>query len=400
MADATEADRPLSGPIRVVHVTLAHDYRDVRIFEKECASLAAAGYEVFGLVPGAPEAVVNGVRLRPLNTRPGGFLPLRYVRRLIGVYRSAAALRADIYHLHDPELIPLGLLLRRHGALIVYDAHEDAPVEALSLNRARPAKGRLLALVWRLFIALAKKFCDGLIAATPDVAATLAPRPVTIVHNFPRLEKFAVLATAEAEARDPARLVYAGNISEIRGLFEMLDALALVAERRPCRLRLAGRFASAGLQAQAEAHPAWVRVDYLGQIPWPQVIAELRQSAVGLLLLHPTPEYVVSIPTKLFEYMAAGIPVVCSDFPLLRRIVEAAGCGVLADPCNPAVIAAAILPLLADPALAALQGRKGRQAVESTYSWETEAEALLSLYGRLVPSGPLRSGRLQPKALL
>jgi glycosyltransferase involved in cell wall biosynthesis len=107
----------------------------------------------------------------------------------------------------------------------------------------------------------------------------------------------------------------------------------------------------------------------------------LRGARVGLLVLHPVEAHLESLPIKLFEYMAAGIPVVASDFPAWRELVGDAG--LLVDPYDVGAIAGAIDTLLDDPQAAEAMGARGRAAVADRYGWEGEAERLLSLYERL-----------------
>lgn len=375
-------------PVRVAHVSTAHNYRDVRIFEKECTTLARVGYDVWWVVPGAPETSINNIHLRSIAISRRGRAPARYLHRLIEAYKSASAIDADIYHIHDPELILLGFALRFRGASIIYDAHEDAPLEALSLNRHRRAKGYLLASIWWLLTLLAKYSFSGLIAATPSIAAKLRPGRVDVVRNYPRLERFR--SADRALERDPYRLVYMGNISEIRGIREMLDALDILSAKFPCRLRLAGQFASGELLTFAKSHRAWSQVDYLGYLRWDDVIHEMQRSSIGLLLLHPTPDHIECIPTKLFEYMAAGLAIVCPDFPLLREIISGADCGWVVNPLDVHEIASALEYLLANPERTLTQGANGKRAVERLYSWENEAKTLLSVYEHVADQRPTR----------
>lgn len=372
-----------SGPRRrIAHVTLAHTPYDVRIFEKECQSLADAGYEVLLLVPNTTSHTAKGVHLRPIEVASKRGTLRRYLQRLATTYRIARSTEASVYHLHDPELVPVGLLLKRHGAKIVYDAHEDAPVEALSLNKGRPIKGRMLSWTWRFFMEIAARSFDGFVAATPAIAAKLPDERTILARNFPRLEQFRSLPVRDHQA-GPARLIYVGGISEIRGIREMLDAVRIVTANQPVRLRLAGPFASDQLLAELKTHPAWHLVDYLGVLSWERTLVEISQSDIGFVVLYPTPEYQESLPVKMFEYMTCGIPVVASDFPLWREIIGSAQCGLLVNPRDPEGIARATVELLRNPERARQMGESGRQAAAKHYTWGPEAERLIAFYARL-----------------
>jgi glycosyltransferase involved in cell wall biosynthesis len=103
------------------------------------------------------------------------------------------------------------------------------------------------------------------------------------------------------------------------------------------------------------------------------------------VILHPEKSFITSQPTKLFEYMAAGIPVIASDFPLWRSIIQEAGCGILVDPLDTQAIAAAIEYLVSNPREAEAMGQRGRRAAEKQFNWANEEQTLLSFYSSLLP---------------
>jgi glycosyltransferase involved in cell wall biosynthesis len=125
-------------------------------------------------------------------------------------------------------------------------------------------------------------------------------------------------------------------------------------------------------------------VDYLGWQSRREAVKLLGRVRVGLVVLHPTPAFLESYPVKLFEYMAAGLPVIASDFPLWREIVSKAEAGILVDPRNPAAIAGAIDHLLRHPDDAARMGANGRRAVLQRYNWSQEASKLVDLSRKIV----------------
>lgn len=297
-------------------------------------------------------------------------------RRVLAIAR---ALDADIYQLHDPELLPAGLKLHRLGKQVVFDAHEDVPTQLLDKPYLHPALARLLSRSYALFERYACRRIDGLLAATPHIGARLATlnaRTVAI-NNFPLPAEF----QADASWEGRSRVCYVGSISAIRGIRELVRASALL--RSPVRVALAGAFAESGLEEEVAALPGWDRIDALGHLDRAGVTRVLRGAFAGLVTLLPTPSYRDALPVKMFEYMAAGIPVIASDFPLWRGIVEDSGCGLCVDPRDPVAIAAAIDRLAADPALAQRMGANGRLAIEQKYSWSGEAEKLTRFYSSL-----------------
>jgi hypothetical protein len=355
--------------MKIVHLTTLHAPRDVRIFVKEARSQAAAGHEVHVVAPGASGAE-EGVELHDLGARTDAGLGALQ-GRLRAAWRAARRLRADVYHLHEPELIPLGVALKATGARVVYDAHEETPLEVRALHPDRPVLGRSLSLGWSLAEKVTAATADGVVAATPSIARRFPPRKTVVVRNFPTAEEVERFAGGGPHAERTPNVVYLGGLTEIRGAREMAAAIDRV--RHPgTRLVLAGPGAT---------EVAGDRIDARGWLPREGVAEVLLEARVGLLVLHPVPAHLESLPIKLFEYMAAGIPVVASDFPSWRELVGDAG--LLVDPYDVGAIATAIDALLEDPEAAQAMGARGREAVREHYGWEAEAERLLSLYERL-----------------
>jgi glycosyltransferase involved in cell wall biosynthesis len=358
--------------LRIVHLTTLHAPLDVRIFGKEARTAAAAGHDVHIVAPGG-DGTADGVQLHDLGapTQPG---LSRLAARLRTARRAAGRLQADIYHLHEPELIPLAVALKSSRGRVVYDAHEDTPLEVRAMHPDRPAFARALSLGWRSAERVVGAVADGVVAATPSIARRFPARKTVVVRNFPTAEE-AERFVGGPHAERPPNVVYLGGVTAIRGAYEMVAAIERVGE--PARLVLAG-------PVDERLELAGERVDLRGSLSREGVAEVLREARVGLLVLHPVDAHIESLPIKLFEYMAAGIPVVASDFPFWRELVGSAG--MLVDPHDVDAIAAAIDELLGDSARAEAMGREGREAVATRFSWEGEGERLLSLYERLEPS--------------
>ena len=294
------------------------------------------------------------------------------------MYRAVRAARPDVAHFHDPELVPVGMLLRLSGIKVVYDVHEDLPRQIQGKAYIPALLRRPIAAVAALCEWAAGRCFNGIAAATPIIGARFPARRTVVVRNFPILDEFNQIETGNYLQR-PRQVAYVGGIAPLRGSVGMISALS---RQTPpgARLQLAGAFMPAAHQGECEALEGWQSVDFLGWSDRAQVRDVLGAARAGLVVLRPTQSYRESLPIKLFEYMAAGLPVIASDFPIWRDIVEGAGCGLLVDPEDPDAIAGAMDWILAHPDEAKAMGERGRRATRETYNWTAEAHALVAFY--------------------
>jgi glycosyltransferase involved in cell wall biosynthesis len=369
--------RPIVAVLSSVHPAF-----DSRIFFKQCRSLARAGYEVELIVPHEASQMRDGVRILGLPVPASR--TQRMFRTPFQVYRAALRSGATVCHFHDPELIPIGLLLKLRGRHVIYDVHDNLASDILGHKPYIPALARWpLSIGARIFERLAALIFDRVVAATPAIAAGFAKHNTTLVQNYPILAP-GELADDDYERRPPWAL-FAGMISAARGIREMIEAVALVRGAGSMRLKVAGTFSPASLLQEMSALPGWRNLDFLGQQSREQVDRLMTQCRLGLVLYHPDRSHDQAQPNKLFEYMSMGLPVIASNFPLWRDIVEKTGSGLVVDPLDPHAIAVAIERLLANPREARTMGRNGWEAVRTMFNWDVEAAKLLSLYRTLIP---------------
>jgi glycosyltransferase involved in cell wall biosynthesis len=369
---------------RVGILTSVHGPRDIRIFHREARALAAAGYDVTLIAPGARAGEDAGVRF--LGLPAWGGRAGRPIRWPVLLWR-AARLRADIFHLHDPELLPWGLVLAAiSGRPVIYDSHEYLAESILTKHWIPAALRRPVAwLADRV-----EKACAARLAAVVTVTDEMAdrfgrvqPRTVT-VRNLP-------WPTALPAGRPPSGpvVIHIGLMNRDRGL-GLLHAtgVALRARHPGAEIRILGPVEWQGLPAEA-ARPAaeWVAagVRFLGTVPQEEVLGQLLQAAVGWLPRDPgSGNARLAWPNKLGEYMMAGLPVVASDLPVQARIVRQAGCGLLVGEFTGDANAAALAELLADPGRARRLGEAGRAAALAELSFESQAAILRRLYAELL----------------
>jgi glycosyltransferase involved in cell wall biosynthesis len=380
---------------KICVMTSAHPPSDVRIFHKQCKSLALAGYQVCLIASVEQDTVCDGIQMISIPRSKGRVG--RIARGTLAVYRRARALDADIYHFHDPELIPVGLLLRAAGKTVVYDIHEDVP-RTISYKPYIPKFLRApVSHVAELIENWAGGRFSGLVAATPTIGNRFRAvnRNVAVVNNYPRIEELESLRFDEPPAELGNSMLYVGmRITRARGAEEMVRAMGLLPAELDASLKLVGGWDPPGLPESLSKLPGWERTESLGLLNRGQVARELHQARAGLVILHPEPNYIASQPVKLFEYMCAGIPVIVSDFPVCREIVTEAGCGLLVDPLSPQEIARAMEYLLTHPEEARAMGQRGYQAVHQLYNWDNEEKVLLEAYSRLLETQSTFAGSL------
>jgi len=230
---------------------------------------------------------------------------------------------------------------------------------------------------------LAASSVDAVIVATPAIARRFPAGKALIVRNYPILDEWVSAGDANTYAERPPLVAYVGKIEGVRGPTEMVEAIRIIDGVPGIRLALAGDFAPAELESELRSLSGWERVDRMGFLSRSDLGLLLARCRIGLVLLHPAPNHIEAQPNKLFEYMAAGLPVVASDFPLWRDLIEGLGCGLVVNPLDPGEIAGAISILLEDPLRAEAMGRRGKEAIAAKYNWNIEARDFLNLYGQI-----------------
>ena len=363
---------------KICHLTSVHKPTDIRIFEKECRSLAKAGFDTSLIAVNAKTEVMEGVNIIGVPCNYKSRLK-RILKASKAVYQKALELDADIYHFHDPELLPFGKKLKNKGKIVIYDAHEDLPRQILAKF--------WIPILARKSLSLMSEWYENKIVAKLDTILTstefiqnrfLAINPnCHTICNFPFINE---LANNEPWENKNNEICYIGKITRIRGINELLDSLNYT---EGIKLNLAGGYSSEKFKNELMENSNWRKVNELGVVNRIGIQEILKQSKIGIVTLHPTINYLDSLPIKLFEYMSAGIPVIASHFPLWKEIVEGNNCGVCVDPQKPDEIAKAINHLLSNNEKAKQMGLNGRKAVEEKYNWENEEQVLISIYKKL-----------------
>ena len=374
---------------RVCVLTSAHIAKDTRIYYKECRSLLAAGYQVTLIARDAGEAAPADIEALVLPVSGG-----RFGRLLATVRMFLLALRvpAELYHLHDPDLLWVGAglhLLR--GKPVIYDVHELyaelVAVRSWIPRRLKPLF-RWLVDGWERFFS---RWMSAFVIVVEAQRQRFAGRgvPVVLLHNYPLRSIVPDAASLAAARFEPGAVLYIGDVTAARGIWVLLEAFAAVAQELPGgELWLVGRINDGALRQRLaewlEAHALRDRVNVVGFVTHDQLGRYLSRASVGVVPYQNVSQYLWALPTKLFEYMACSVPSVVSDLPGAHDVVAQSECGLLVEPGSAEALARGLMTLLTDPELARTMGEAGRSAVLERYNWETEEPKLLALYERLL----------------
>ena len=370
---------------RVLHLSVVHKPDDPRIYERECRTLAQAGYEVMYMVPGAePGRDDAGVILAPLPERG------RSTRFLssVAITKALRTLKPYVLHVHDPELLTLFPAAKALVPRLVYDMHEYVP-EAVAgkpyiPGKVRPVASQTTAIAQKSLAALGA----GVVVVTDDQLAALGSTPKLrlVLPNYPRVERFEGAEPVPELAADlRLKLIYVGSLSRARGCALMLDVMEQV-EPDEAVLYLGGTFNDPALETEVRERLAAGladRVKLLGRIPPPELPRYLAAADVVWVPSQPDRQYShPTIPTKLLEGMTMGLAALVSDMPGRGDLVRLEECGLAVEPGAEGHLGG-VRRLLADRAELPAMGARGRAAVARSYSWEAIAGDLVDFYDLL-----------------
>lgn len=360
--------------MKVCHLSSAHPPFDNRIFYKECMSLSKAGHDVFYVVPGHVDEKINGVQI--IGVKKNTNRLKRMIFTVSSVYKKAMYINADVFHFHDPELIWVGWLLKRKNKKVIYDVHEDVPRQILAKYWLPIPLRRITSIIVEKIERYFSKDFDAIVTATPFIKNRfLKYNPKTIdINNYPQIENIQIDWTNKKN-----EICYIGSIAEIRGVKELIAAI----ESIDVKLHLAGIFSPLSLRKELVSKKGWKKIIEWGFVDRKTISKILSRSKIGMVTLYPAENYLDSQPTKMYEYMAAGIPVIASDFPYWKKIVETNNCGICVNPFSSKQISDAILFYLKSEDSAKKHGLNGREAILNTYNWANEEKKLIELYDSL-----------------
>lgn len=368
-----------SSPISVCHLSTVHAVNDIRIFYKECRSLQNAGFEVTYIASHDRETTMDGVRILPLP-----FTHSRLRRIFLHTWLTllkALKLNARLYHIHDPELLPIAWILRFCGKKVIYDAHEHLSKDILDKPWIRSAFVRkLISSLTGAFEQLSASILSGIVAATNHIASQFDPKKTALVRNFPMLDFISEVPKPPKRTDGKRVIVYTGGLTRIRGILQMVEAMRTVPDN--LELVIAGQWEDAQFENECRQSPGWQKCTYLGHVPQREAYGLMKGADAGILTFLPAANHMEAMPNKAFEYMACDLPMIISDFPYWRELFGESA--VYVDPTDPGSIAKGIISLFENQSTVQKDLPALPKFNSGELSWEAESRVLIGFYNRIL----------------
>ncbi len=366
---------------KAVHMTTVHHPYDPRIYHKQCRSLQEAGFDVTLIARRDPNGSVRPAPIEHVPLRTYKSRLSRMVFGTVDAYRKAKAIDADIYTFHDPELLPAGWLLRKTGSAVVYDVHEDYITSIMQKDYLSGAAKRMVAAGYKF---LEKFFIKDMgVSLAEKYYRDAYPDGVWIL-NYPVVNERFLAHERSGHAEDS--VLYTGNVSHVRGALyhaklPNIDPDLDVHFIGKCPSALAEEMYQTAGEGKSRLHIEGID-SFVEKGRIEDKYLE-RHWLAGLAIFPKTEHYRNKELTKFFEYMNAGLPIICSDFPVWQAFVDKYACGIAVDPEDDDAIKAALRYLKENPEAARQMGENGRRAVAQELNWQTQERILIKWYDAL-----------------
>lgn len=363
---------------KVCHITSAHSRYDVRIFIKQCKSLANNGYDVTLIVnDDKDDEKIDGVNIISTNCKIENRWD-RFIGARKKLMNKATEADCDIYQLHDPDLLPMGNKLKRMGKAVIFDSHEDVSRQIKDKEWIPIIVRNAISKTYEIYEKFSVEKYDAVISVTPHIVERFRK----IIANAVMVTNYPIVDENEEIVRNPTNAIcFAGGIGKQWSHHEILKSIEYIDD---IKYILAGGVNKEYLEI-LRSLPAWEKVEYRGKVSHKEVRDIYSESKIGMALNYSTQAEGQGTlgNTKLFEFMEAKLPVICSNYSLWEEIIEKYKCGICVDPKNVEEIKEAIVYIINNPDEARIMGENGRKAIIEKYNWSTQEKELLRIYSNI-----------------
>jgi glycosyltransferase involved in cell wall biosynthesis len=368
--------------MQVVQMTSVHNRRDIRVFHKMSLSIVSHDLSVELIVAdGEGNEHISGVSIHDVGKKEGNRI-FRVIKAMFRVYRKAISLNADLYQFHDPELIPVGILLKLTGNKVIFDMHEHTAMQILIKEWVNPLWLRgFISKSFYLFQSITIRFFDAVLVPQQCMVDEFKKinSNTLLIANFPS----EIPATPECDIRkfdiNNIRLLYSGSVSEARGIFNMLDLLSELDER--FSLTIAGGIGPE-LLAEISLHSEWKRVNHLGYVSQGELNKVYANHDIGLIMFNNVGQYYMAYALKLFEYMRSGMLVVMPDFGDWVGFNEKYNVGLNIKTNDKYSTSLALKKITSD--FIDAHSKHNVDLVSSEFTWDNQKSKLVNEYRRVI----------------
>lgn len=367
---------------KICHITSVHNRYDGRIFKKQCKSLKNQGFDVVLLVNDLlNDEVIDDVQIVSTNHQTSSRIR-RFINSGSMLLKKAVEIDAEIYHLHDPDLLIVGNKLKKLGKKVIFDSHEDFPIDISEKEWIPNILRKVISKIYMVYEKKSIRNYDAVITVSPHIVERLKEiNPNTfMITNYPIIKDNIGQSDYVYELRNNI-ICFAGSVNKDWGHHVAIDAIE---EIDNVKYILVGP-SSDCYMSELTQKKSWSKTDYRGVVDFSEVQKIYNEAKVGIAI-----HYTKSLDgkgtlgnTKLFEFMEAGLPVICSDYPLWDEIVKKYNCGISVNPRDINEVKRAIEYILSNPVEAKKMGGNGVKAVHSEYNWKSQEPILIKVYTQL-----------------
>lgn len=366
----------------ICHISSLHSRYDVRIFKKECKTLVENGYDVYYVVNDTQDnECLDGIKIISLK-----YSKQRFFKRVFLTNRKLVKLalntKADVYHIHDPELLLHLKKLKKNGSKLIFDSHEFYKIQILNKYYIPKFLRRIVAISYCKFEERVLRKIDGLIipctinGSNPFEYLNIN---TVIIGNFPRLHEF-YSKYKQKEINNKA--IYVGSISDARGVINNIVAT----HTANWQFILAGKFISHKLYKKTIEMVEFSAVEYHGEVNNACIPELISECSIGLSTLRNIGQYALgdNFPTKVYEYMSLGLPVIISKTPYVDRIMEYKRFGIIVNSEDINEVVDALKLIENNWELYQIYSNNARYLIKEYFNWEKEEKKLLDFYSKLM----------------
>lgn len=370
--------------VKVCHVISGYYRIDARVFQRQCKSLQKNNFKVCLLTnDGEPEEEIDGIPIYSCNkVYKSRIKTLAFASYQF--YEKAKSIDADIYQLHSPELLHLGLKLKRLGKKVVYDAHEHLPMHILEKDWIPKPLRPLLSKCVGLYMEYVLPKFDFTITPHSHVLSDLKNKVknIELIANFPLVKKSTNFNFQEYRNRNN-RICYTGTVYPYSNQQLLAYALQNI---KNLKYDIAG-YIDDNLLDELKSIIPYPKLTFHGRLPFNMLPEFYKNSTIGYVLY----DYKLNLgyklgsygTNKIFEYMEEGLPFICTDYKLWKEICDAYHCGIYVPPGDIHKLEEALNFLIENKEEAYKMGQNGKLAVKDVFNWYSEESKYIKIFNNI-----------------